>query len=620
MIVPMKKYGFITYHKDYDDFLHILRDIGVVHVTTNKSVSVNEEMEEVLSIRKQLKTSMDFLSLLNSETGDEKDKVMIDLAPARQISKEEGLQFIEKIENLQDKKTQLLNEKKTLQKEIDYMQLWGDFSYKTIKKLREAGHVVSFFTCQSNRFDPKWRDDYNAFIINNTKSTCNFITITKTGERIEIEAESPKMPDSGLEFLCTASEQINANIQKIDNKLKEIARVDFNTLEAFDRELQDEFTYSNVVNQGKRQVDNKIIFLEGWTTVEKAGEVEAELDKQGYFFQVLDIKDEDKMPIILKNNAYARLFEPLTKIFSLPNHTEIDPTPFLAPFFMLFFGLCFGDAGYGLLAWVLCTVMKRKAAPDLRPILGLGQWLGGTTIVVGTIVGGAFFGMTLVEIPMLAPVKQIFFSQDGQMKLSLTLGFIHVVFGKGVAAYKIQHQKGFKHSIAPWAWVAVLASLLTVTGPTILSMFGKPMNITWPPIFVNICYGIAAAGGLLIFLFSSPGKSVFSSFGAALWNTYGVLSGMLGDTLSYIRLFAIGLTGGILGSVFNMLGVDMTEGLPIAVRIPLMLIVLLLGHGLNMGLCTISSLVHPIRLIFVEYFKNSEYEGGGIAYVPFKKL
>jgi len=611
----MKKYAFMTYHKEYEDFLHILRDIGVVHVTTNKSVSGNAEMQELLSVRKQLKTSMDFLCKLN---GDSEAPPV--LSPARPIEKAEGLQFIETIKSLQEKKAELIIEKQTLQKDIDYMQLWGDFSYRTIEKLKEAGYVVSFFTCQSMRFDPKWEEEYNAFVINNVKSTCYFMTVTKKGESIEIEAERAKMPDSGLDMLCTTSKQLEENIQHIDDRLKEIALKDYNTLDAFDRYLQDEFNYSTVVSQGERQVDNKVMFLEGWTTAEKAGYVEEELDKQGYFYQQLDIKNEDKMPIILKNNAYARLFEPLTQIFSLPNHTEIDPTPFLAPFFMLFFGFCFGDAGYGLLVLVLCTVMKFKLGPDMRPILGLGQWLGGATAVVGAIVGGAFFGVTLVDVPALAPVKQFFFTQDGQMKLSLTLGFIHVVYGKGVAAYKTQYQKGFKHSIAPWAWVLVLASLLTVAGPTILSMFGKPLDFTWSPIMANICLGIAAVGGLLILFFSSPGGSVVSSVGSALWNTYGILSGIIGDTLSYIRLFAIGLTGGILGGVFNMLGIDMTEGLPIVVRFPLMLIVLVLGHGLNIALCTISSIVHPIRLIYVEYFKNSEYEGGGIAYVPFKKI
>jgi V/A-type H+-transporting ATPase subunit I len=504
-----------------------------------------------------------------------------------------------------------------LQKDIDYTQLWGDFSYKTIEKLKEAGYVVSFFTCQSMRFDPKWVDDYNACIINNVKSSCYFITVTKTGEAIEIEAERPKMPDSGLEFLCATSQQIDENIQNIENRLKEIAHDDYNTLEAFDRSLQDEFNYAKVVSQGERQVDNKVMFLEGWTTTEKAGFVEEELDKQGYFYQQLNIAKEDKMPVILKNNRYARVFEPLTEIFSLPNHTEIDPTPLLAPFFMLFFGFCFGDAGYGLLLLALCTVMKFKA-PAMRSILTLGQWLGGTAIVVGGIVGGAFFGFTLVDISAFASFKEFFFTQDGQMKLALTFGLIHIVFGKGVAAYKTMHQRGVRASIAPWAWVLVLASLLTVFAPPLLSMFGQPLVINYPSIMIYICYGIAILSGVVILLFS--GDNIISSFGSAFWNTYSVLSGLLGDTLSYIRLFALGLTGGILGGVFNMLAIDMTAELPIFVRIPVMLIILLLGHGLNIVLCMISSLVHPIRLIFVEYFKNSEYEGGGIAYVPFKKI
>ena len=612
MIVPMKKYAFMTYHKEYDNFLHILREIGVVHITTNKSVLGNAEMEELLSVRKQLKASMVFLQQLRGETEESL------LLPARQIEKTEGLQFIETIGKLQEEKAQLIIDKRNLQKDIDYMQLWGDFSYRTIEKLKEAGYVVSFFTCQSLRFDPKWVDDYNACIINNVKSTCYFITVTKKGEPIEIEAERAKMPDSGLEFLCAESEQIDKHIQHIENRLNEMALSDFHTLEAFDKSLQDEFVYAKVVSQGKPQVDNKVIFLEGWTIAEKAEYVEAELDKQGYFYQQLDIQKTDKMPIILKNNRYASLFEPITKIFSLPNHTEIDPTVLLAPFFMLFFGLCLGDAGYGLLIVVLCAIMKSKVAPDMRPILSLGQWLGGTTIVVGTIVSGAFFGFELVNVPAFAPVKEFFFTRDGQMKLALTLGFIHVVFGKGVAAYKTMHQKGFRRSIAPWAWTVVLASMLTAFGPTILSMFGDPMDVTYPKIMVNICFGIAAVCGVVILLFSSDG--IVSSVGSALWNAYSVLSGLLGDTLSYIRLFALGLTGGILGGVFNMLAIDMTDGLSIVVRIPIMLIVMLLGHGLNIALCMIGSLVHPLRLIFVEYFKNSEYEGGGIAYVPFKKV
>ena len=606
MIVPMKKYAFMVYHKEYDEFLHALRELGVVHVKENKSVTGNAELQELLSVRKQLKISLDFLHTLNSETET------AELLPARSITKQEGLAFIDEIESLREKKVQLLVEQQTLKKDIDYMHIWGDFSYSTIEKLKEVGYVVSFFTCATNRFDSKWVDEYNAIVVNTCQSANYFITITKAGETIEIEAERPKMPDGGLAILSAAHVRMEEDIQNIDNRLKEIATSDYSTLEAFDKSLQDEFNFNKVVAQAERQAENKVMFLEGWTIAELAEPMEAALDRQGYFFQQLEIQGDDKVPIQLKNNRYARLFEPLTKMFSLPNHTELDPTPLLAPFFMLFFGLCFGDAGYGLLVLLVATILKFKLSRNAWPILSLTQWLAGTTVVVGTLAG-SFFGVALVDVPALQTVKHYFLSQDNLMTLSIVLGLIHIVYGKAVAAYKTKVQKGFKFSIAPWAWVFIIIAMLLI--------FGLPfLEIQLPPVVIYICYGIACISGLTILLYSSPGKNVVISVGSALWNTYNVAAGMLGDTLSYIRLFAIGLTGGILGGVFNMLGIDLTAGLPVVARIPIMLIVLLLGHGLNIGLCIISSLVHPVRLIFVEYFKNSEYEGGGIAYVPFKKI
>ena len=615
MIVPMKKYAFMTYHKEYDDFLHTLRDLGVVHVTINKSVTGNAEMQELLSIRSRIKTAMNFLNKLNGETEE------VTLAPARVIAKNEGIDFLDKIESLQDKKAQLITEKQALQKDIDYMQVWGEFSYNDIDRLKEAGYVVSFFTCSPSRFDSKWVDEYNAIQVNNAQSTCYFITITKAGQTIDIEAERPRMPDSGLDILNAEFNQTEENIQNIDSWFKEIAVSDYNTLEAFDRSLQDEFNFSKVVAQTEQAVDNKLMFLEGWATVEQSESIEATLDKKGFLYQQMEITEKDKMPIILKNNSYARLFEPLVNLFSLPNHTEIDPTPMLAPFFMLFFGLCFGDAGYGLLIVLVCAYLKRKSSPAMRSILSFAQWLGGTTMVVGTFIGGTVFGVALVDVPALSSIKEIFFTQDAQMKLSLVLGMVHMVYGKGVAAYKTKVQKGVKYSIAPWAWVFLLTPLLIIFGPPVLSTFGKPLDMApLSQTVVYVCYGIAGVSILVILFYNSPGKNIVVNIGSALWAIFSMATGMLGDVLSYIRLFAVGMTGGILGGVFNMLGVEMTEGMPIVARIPLMLVVLVLGHGLNIGLCLIASMVHPARLIYVEYFKNSEYEGGGTAYVPFKKM
>ena len=610
----MKKYAFMAYHKEYDDFLHTLRDIGVVHVTVNKSVTGNADMQQLLSLRKQITPVLALLNPLKEKTESS------DLKPAKPISGKDILHMLEMIQHLQEKKDEVQIEIQTLEKEIDYMQAWGSFSYMNIMKLKKAGYVVSFFSCPENRFDPQWEDKYNAFIINKIKTVCYFITITKIGVSIPIEADHPKMPDTGLELLCAEYEQNKSLLHHVEDQLKQIAVDEYNTLVEFDKNLQNEFNYSEVVAQTERHAGDKLMFLEGWTTAEKAVKVEAALDRHGYFYQQLDILQEDRMPILLKNNRYARLFEPLTKMFALPNHTEIDPTPLLAPFFMLFFGLCFGDAGYGLLLIVLGVVLKRKLSRDLWPLLSLMQWLGGATLVLGAVVGGVFFGFRIATWSVFEPVRDYIFTQDAQMKLSLSMGLLHIIFSKSVAAYKTQRQKGVKHSIAPWAWVLVITSLVIVFGPFILSMFGETLN--WPPlspVVVYICYGIAGISALIILFFTVPGK-VFSSVGAALWNTYNVAAGLMGDTLSYIRLFAIGLTGGILGGVFNMLGIEMTAGLPVGFRIPLMLLLLLLGHGLNIALGIISSSVHSLRLIYVEYFKNAEYEGGGIAYAPFKKI
>ena len=257
----------------------------------------------------------------------------------------------------------------------------------------------------------------------------------------------------------------------------------------------------------------------------------------------------------------------------------------------------------------------------MRPMVTLGQWLGGATFVVGLLLSASFFGVHLSTVPALESVKDLFLTQGRMMQLSLGLGLFHIVYGKAVAAYKIKKQRGLKYSIAPWAWVVTLTPLLIYAGPMILGMFGSPLNI--PPYSETVTYillGIAAAGGLVVLLYNSPGKNIGINIGSAIWTLYNVLSGMLGDTLSYVRLFAIGLTGGILGGVFNMLAIQTTEGLNVVLRIILMLFILLVGHGINIVLSLIASVVHPLRLVFVEYFKNSQYEGGGIAYIPFKKV
>lgn len=605
MIVKMSKYAFMVYHREYDAFLTTLRELGVVHVKETNSVLDNAELQALLAERKQVSTAIRYCKNLNSQTKE------VTVAPARGLTKAEGLKLVGKLEEMQEKQAQLQAAKVSLEKDIAYMDIWGEFSYANIRRLKKAGFDVTFFSCPTSKYEPKWGEEYNAFLVNNFQSVTYFVTVTKTGTPIDIDAERPKMPDRGLAKLHLAMEQLLDNIKVLNNQLKEYAAEQYNTLVELEKNIQNEFNLSNTLVQTDREAGDKLMLLEGFVPTEEAPAMEVALEKEGYYFQELDIQDGDRVPIKLKNNKFNRLYEPITKMFSLPNYTEFDPTPLFAPFFMLFFGLCFGDGGYGLLVLLACSFFKRKVNPDFKPYLTLFQYLGLAAIIVGTC-SGSFFGIALADVPALSKVKDYFVSSDNLMTFSIVIGLVQIIFGKTVAAFKMKAQKGVKYSIAPFAWVFVITALALA--------FGLPMlNLQLPETVKTVFIGIAVIGLVVAYLYNSPGKNIFLNFGTGLWNTYNMASGLLGDTLSYIRLFAIGLTGAILGGVFNQLAVDMTEGMNIVLRAVCMLLILLVGHAINIGLCTISSLVHPLRLIFVEYYKNAEFEGGGKEYRPFKK-
>ena len=605
MIVKMSKYAFMVYHREYDAFLTTLRELGVVHVKETNSVLDNAELQALLAERKQVSTAIRYCKNLNSQTKE------VTVALARGLTKAEGLKLVGKLEEMQEKQAQLQAAKVSLEKDIAYMDIWGEFSYANIRRLKKTGFDVTFFSCPTSKYEPKWGEEYNAFLVNNFQSVTYFVTVTKTGTPIDIDAERPKMPDRGLAKLHLAMEQLLDNIKVLNNQLKEYAAEQYNTLVELEKNIQNEFNLSNTLVQTDREAGDKLMLLEGFVPTEEAPAMEVALEKEGYYFQELDIQDGDRVPIKLKNNKFNRLYEPITKMFSLPNYTEFDPTPLFAPFFMLFFGLCFGDGGYGLLVLLACSFFKRKVNPDFKPYLTLFQYLGLAAIIVGTCTG-SFFGIALADVPALSKVKDYFVSSDNLMTFSIVIGLVQIIFGKTVAAFKMKAQKGVKYSIAPFAWVFVITALALA--------FGLPMlNLQLPETVKTVFIGIAVIGLVVAYLYNSPGKNIFLNFGTGLWNTYNMASGLLGDTLSYIRLFAIGLTGAILGGVFNQLAVDMTEGMNIVLRAVCMLLILLVGHAINIGLCTISSLVHPLRLIFVEYYKNAEFEGGGKEYRPFKK-
>lgn len=598
----------MVYHKEYEDFLLKLREQGVVHIKENDEKANTPEMQEILQQRKRIDIILKQLQAINSASEKE-----LALAEGKQVALADGFKIVDEIEKLYARKNELQTRIATLDKDMEsFSSIWGDFSYELLKKIETAGYIVQFFSCPVAEYNPEWENAYDAIRIQTIQTLCFFITITPKGVVVDVNAEQAKLPTKDLKGLSDEKMQLTKELADCEKRLQEMAVGEYNTLVGLDKQLQNEFNLSHVRTQTASEVENKLMLLEGWVPDEKVETLEQALDQGGYFYRKQAIEENDQVPIELKNNRFVKLYEPICRMFSLPNYREFDPTPFFAPFFMLFFGMCFADAGYGLLMVVVCTIMKKKVNPDYRPYLSLFQYLGSAAFVVG-ILTGTFFGVELVKVPIFQSVKEYFITSDNLMTISLAIGLFHILFGKSVAALKRMHQKGIKYGIAPFAWVFV------ITVGVLLFVLPR-MNITLSETCTNILYGIAGISLLLALFYNSPGKNIFLNFGTGIWNMYNLASGLIGDTLSYIRLFAIGLTGAILGGVFNSLAISMTEGLSIVPRIIFMTLILLFGHSLNFGLSTISSLVHPLRLIFVEYYKNAEFEGGGEAYNPFKKI
>ncbi|MDR1746665.1 MAG: V-type ATP synthase subunit I, partial [Tannerella sp.] len=209
--------------------------------------------------------------------------------------------------------------------------------------------------------------------------------------------------------------------------------------------------------------------------------------------------------------------------------------------------------------------------------------------------------------PALDRLKEKIFMDNNKMfALALILGIIQIIFGMCLKAANRIIQFGVVYGLTTIGWIMVIISMLAAyLFPSALPMFGTAHCI------------ILGISGVLIFFLNSPGKNPLLNVGLGIWDTYNMATGLLGDVLSYVRLFALGLSGGILAGVFNSLATGMSPDIIIVGPI-IMVIIFVFGHTINIFMNVLGAFVHPMRLTFVEFFKNSGYEGGGNAYKPFK--
>jgi len=581
MITQMKKYTFLVFHREYETFLEQLREVGVVHVTQKAAgVADDAHLQELLA------------------KADNARKLIAQGAP----------------DQLLQEKAALESRIATTQKEVNKMAIWGDFSAERIAQLKEAGYILRYFTCPKKLFQDEW-----GIVVAEQGATVYFVQVNNTDEAPE-NCQEQYLNEKSAADLQKDVEGLNGLLVAQNARIDLWAKENIPALENELNELQQQIDWKRVTLNTASEADGSLKVLEGFCPIDQLAALDAMLQKQEVYYQAEDPTAEDNTPIKLHNNKFTQLFESLTGMYGWPNYGEFDPTPILAPFFLLFFAMCMGDCGYGILLIIIGLLIAKKKL-NIAMFEGLGPIitvLGVGTTVVGFFLG-TFMGIDLYNAEWMPQalksvmIKGEVMGYDIQMVLALCIGVFHICLAMVVKAICYTKQFGFKENIATWGW------LLLIVGGLIVAILG--LTVLPENVFKWALITVGAVSALAIYIFNTPGRNPLINIGAGLWDTYNMATGILGDVLSYIRLYALGLAGGMLGAAFNNLGLMVMGGTTEGATwqwLPFVLI-LVLGHVLNLAMSALGAFVHPLRLSFVEYFKNAGYEGKGTLYQPFKK-
>ena len=613
MITKMTKYSFVLLSGEKEGFLEQLQELGVVDIS--RSVKpVDQTSHEMMARASKAKKAIEVLEALDYS----KDADYEAVAKTTVSIEGDPVTFVEEsLARLADLRNSLANAEKQMKARLP----WGDYERKAVEGLKDLGYKVRYYCIDRKRFDEAWASEHALQVISEDEKKVWFVTVSPSGEEYSFPIPETSAPDgtyaeakSEAEHIASEIVACKAGLLNAKDYIPAVKESLNSELVSLDRYLAD--------GAGRSAAEDHITVFTGFAPEENEAELTARFDEMGVLYLKDKAVEEDNPPIKLKNNWFTRQFESFTGMYGMPVYSEFDPTSIVAPFYLLFFAMCLGDAGYGIVL-LLFGLLLNKGWVKFAMFEGLGNIisiLGAGTIVVGTVLG-TFFGMSLYEAAWVPQwlkscmiVGEVEVPGMGmfniQMLLALAIGVFHICLAMTVKAICYTKRFGFRQNFSAWGWLLLIVGGL-ITAILAAGSIISPDATRW----VVIVIGTLSALG--IYIFNTPGRNPLMNIGAGLWDTYNMATGILGDVLSYIRLFALGLAGGMLGAAFNDLAV-MVKGDNVLTWLPFILI-LVFGHVLNVLMSALGSFVHPLRLTFVEYFKNAGYEGRGTRYNPLTK-
>ncbi|MER2225672.1 MAG: V-type ATP synthase subunit I [Carnobacterium sp.] len=530
-------------------------------------------------------------------------------------------QIIVELGKFEKRLVELDQMKKNLREKEEFLRKWQnmDFNPNDLKSFKLiSGTVGSIASGNVEKFEEKVEAIENSYLekIFHHKDEASYLIFvpSKIESLLEEVFDQFQLSKLNYSYSMKPQEELKTTLKEIEEVQKEEKTLK-NTIKTFKektKELQlgEEYYYNLVEREiGKNLLLNgsDLFILNGWLEEERISELTDLLDehvgKESYVVIADEIKSKNyaKVPVVLKNNKLVKPFESITEMYSMPKYDDVDPTPFMMPFYFVFFGMMSADLGYGILLWLATLVGSKvfKFEKGMKNFVQLFHYLSYSVIAWGFIYG-SFFGYDL-------PFQLLSITNDviTILILSVVFGFIQLVYGLLLnGGIKWRKQQRSSSYIDGTAWALILLGIGLLVINMVLWNNDLIQTISLVVIIANVI------GIILVTMLASDNKVM--GFGLGLYNIYGATN-YVGDLVSYTRLMALGVSGGSIAVAFN----SIVDIFPPVMKFTIGALLFIVLHALNIFLTYLSAYIHTIRLQYVEFF-GKFYEGGGRSLNPFK--
>ena len=599
MIEKMTRYNFLLPGGEESAFLARLGELGVVDIT--RSVKpVDEKSAAMLQEAEKIRETAGWLSRQDFDGVDP-----VASAPVETDA-------VAGIHALKDRLDGLKDRLAAARKDLQARLPWGQYDPAVLEELEARGYTVRYYSIARKKFDAGWAAEVPLQVVFEDAGKVWFVTISDDPEYTFPIPELPRPAGTAAEAKAEIARleadlaDVKGRLLGMKSALPELERRNAGLLADLDLYLAEKGSES--------AVEGYVSLLEGFAPSADDARLAAEFDKMDVLWYKADARTEDNPPIKLTGNRFTRMFSMLTDMYGRPAYNGFDPTPYISVFFLLFFAFCMGDAGYGILLMLVGLALKKvKSFAGMSPLV---VTLGAATTVIGLLFH-TFFSMDMLEwtcIPdgvkrFMLPAKIA--GYDGTMILAIIVGIVHLCLALVLKTYYATKNRGFLNVLGVWGWTLLIVGGVIVGGIALTGALDAKAT-KW----IVIALGAVSAAG--IFLLNDLHRNPLKNIGSGLWETYNMVTGLLGDVLSYLRLYALGLAGSMLGFAFNSIGqMVLGDRSSVMLWIPFLVIVIV-GHTLNLVMAALGAFVHPLRLNFLEFFKNSGYEVSPRKYNPLK--